>query len=142
LFATWLFSALRQAGWAPASVYVVHVVAARGFRAYQRFPQFDVPMHLLGGVAIAYFFHTAALNGARLGCLAPYHRLTHLILVFGLTCAAALGWEFWEFLSDRYLGSHSLGDRNDTLLDLLLGVLGGVSFLIAATWLGNRDRRS
>jgi hypothetical protein len=130
----WIVQTLRRAGWAPAAVFAAHVVASKGFDAYRHVPHFDVPMHLLGGVAIAYFFHAGSRLGSAAGVLAPYHRLTHGLLVFGLTCATAVFWEFAEFLADRYLGTNMQGgDLNDTLLDLLLGMCGGLA-LLAAAW--------
>ena len=128
--AAWLWSTLWQAGWAPAAVFVLHRVAS-GLRAYDHYPDLDVPMHLAGGVAIAYFFHTASVNGSRRRVLGPYHRLTHVILVFALVGTAAVCWEFAEFLSDRYLGTNAQGGSlDDTLKDMALGMVGGAGFLV------------
>jgi hypothetical protein len=132
-----LAQTLRDAGWAPAAVFVLHLVAARVFNAYRRFPDLDIPMHLLGGIAIAFFFHKTFLNASRLQLLPPYHRLNHIALAFGFTCAAAVFWEFAEFLSDRYLGTNAQGDDlRDTLFDMLLGISGGS--LCLAIILGRR----
>jgi di/tricarboxylate transporter len=50
------------------------------------------------------------------------------VIVLGLTCAATVFWEFAEFLSDRYLGTHAQGALDDTLSDMLFGILGGTAF--------------
>jgi hypothetical protein len=133
---------LRQAAWAPIAVFLAHAAASKGFDVYDRYPDFDVPMHLLGGVAIAYWFHVASLRGSDFGVLGRPHRLTHCLLVFGMTCVAAVFWEFAEFLSDHYLGTGMQGgDLNDTLLDLLLGLVGGCVFLVGA-WIAGRLPRA
>jgi hypothetical protein len=130
LFALWLLRTLRDAGWAPASVFGIHVLASRVFGIYARFPNFDVVMHLLGGAAIAYFLHVMALHGSQCRVLGPYHRRSHVLLIFAWTCTAAVFWEFAEWLSDRYLGSHAqMGDLDDTLKDILMGMVGGTLFL-------------
>jgi di/tricarboxylate transporter len=54
------------------------------------------------------------------------------LLAFGLTCAAALFWEFGEFISDQYRGIHVQQGLGNTMRDLLLGTLGGIVFIIAA----------
>jgi hypothetical protein len=129
-FSSWALRTLRDAGWAPTAVFGLHLLASRVFHIYARFPGFDVPMHLFGGAAIAFFFHTAALHGARRQVLGPYHRLSHLALVFSWTCTAAVFWEFGEWFADHYLGSHAQnGDLDDTLKDILVGIAGGSVFL-------------
>lgn len=50
------FPFLIEAGWFPSLVFLLHCVLSLAFDAYDRAPSLDVPMHLLGGVAIAYFF--------------------------------------------------------------------------------------
>lgn len=138
----WLARTLRDAAWAPMLVLAFHLIASKIFDAYSAWPDLDVPMHLIGGIASAYWFHTASLHGSACSVLGPFHRLTHCLLVIGLTCAAAMGWEFAEFLSDRYLGTRmQCGDLNDTLLDMFLGMVGGIAFLTAA-WTRGRLKPS
>lgn len=51
-------------------------------------------------------------------------------LVWGLVNTTALLWEFAEFFSDRVLGSSCQLSLEDTLMDLFLGMLGGMLFLL------------
>ncbi len=96
----------------------------------------DIPVaglrrvHLLGGVATAYFFHRLCINASRFGILGPYHAVTHFALVFGLVCSATVFWEFAEFFSDRLFGTHAQLSNQDTMIDLLLGISGGTAFLL------------
>jgi hypothetical protein len=126
---SWVALTLWQAAWAPVVVYLLHVVAVRGFNAYERWPPLDRVMHVLGGAAIAYFLHTASRNASRCGILGPFHYLTHVALVFSFTCTAAMFWEFYEFATDRFYGLNGQADVHDTIMDMFFGTVGGLVFL-------------
>jgi hypothetical protein len=128
LFA-WVALTMWQALWVPVAVVLAHVVATWGFDAYEHWPSLDRIMHVLGGIAIAFFFHTAARNASACGILGPYHRLTHAALVFSFTCTAAMFWEFFEFATDRYYGLNGQTDVHDTIMDMFFGTVGGLVFL-------------
>jgi hypothetical protein len=128
-FLSWSLDAVRRGGWPAIAVFTVHVIASRGLHAYLRFPSLDIPMHFLGGAAIAYFFHRASLAASSHGIVGPSPAGTHSVLVFALTSTAAVFWEFAEFLTDRYFGTHAQLGLDDTLSDMLLGICGGITFL-------------
>jgi len=71
-------------------------------------------MHLLGGMALAYFIGGAGFR--RRVC-------------FLLTLAGALAWELAEAMSDARLGTAMTHGVADTLRDLLFGCLGAAWFL-------------
>ena len=127
----WFLSALLQAGWAPTAVFLFHAFASRVLRLYEDHPASDVAMHALGGIAIAFFFWRAGLLAAGAGVIGAINRTGLSVMVFGLTCAAAVFWEFGEYLSDRYLGTRAQLGLDDTLGDMLVGIVGGVAFLAA-----------
>lgn len=123
---------LRQAGWAPALVFLLHLFLSRGLNAYLRYPPIDIPMHYLGGVAVAFFLSRCfAAVPAEMLC-GRARRVIEFVCVAGLTTTAAVGWEFAEFFSDKFFGTHAQLGLEDTLLDLALGMIGGVSYLIVA----------
>ena len=125
----WSIESVRRGGWPAMTLFSIHVVAVQGFDAYEQFPPLDIPMHFLGGVVIAYFFHRASLAASRHGFLGPFHPVTRTILVFALTCTATVFWEFSEFLTDRFFGTHAQLGLDDTLGDMLLGICGGIALL-------------
>src|SRR5262249_14118241 len=131
---SWAGRTLARTAWAPIAVVVIDFVAGMKFGAYLRFPNFDFPMHLLGGAAIAYVFHTASTLGSRNNWLAAYHRLPPVALVFGWVTVTAVFWEFFEYLVDHALHTRMGGDVDDTLGDLAMGLTGGATFLLVA-WL-------
>jgi len=125
----WIVSTTREAAWAPLLVFGLHVLASRVFHAYALVPALDIPMHFLGGVAIAFFYHRASINASAAGLQAPLQASTHRLLVFSLTGTTTVFWEFAEFISDRYFGTHAQLGLQDTLGDMLLGIAGGLFFL-------------
>ncbi len=90
-------------------------------------------MHILGGLAIAFFLWAAYSIAARTGTFGRPNSTVIAALTFTSTAACAVFWEFAEYLSDRYLGTNTQKGLEDTLLDLLLGLVGGAIF-VAAAW--------
>lgn len=128
-----LVESLYKAGWAPILVFVAHMVLWQGVGAYETFPPLDAPMHILGGLAIAFFLWTAYSIAARIGTFGRPNSTVIATLTFTSTAACAVFWEFAEYLSDMYLGTNTQKGLEDTLLDLLLGFVGGAIF-VAAAW--------
>jgi hypothetical protein len=126
-------AALREwlaGAWAPSLVFSIHMVIDKGFHVYKDHPNADIPMHLVGGFAIAYFFlccWRAAIARGHAG--RPTAAVT-LAMIFALTCSAAVFWEFGEYLSDWMLSTHVQVDMDDTLSDMLFGILGGIPMAI------------
>lgn len=115
---------MRAAGWAPIAVFLLHMVlVATG--AYAAYPSLDIPMHLGGGIVIAYFFAESLAVAVRAGLLGAPNRLAVAVMVLGCTCAAAVGWEFAEWAYDQFFSVRDARGYHDTLLDMALGVLGG-----------------
>ena len=121
---------LTRAGWAPLSVFLLHVFISRVLNGYILYPPLDIPMHFFGGVAMAYFLSKcfAALPG---DALAPTLRpLAELVFVVSLTTTASVLWEFAEFASDSLFGTRAQLGLDDTLLDMALGIAGGASWVL------------
>jgi hypothetical protein len=138
----WINQSVREAAWAPLSVFVVHLVALGVFDAYSRMASLDIFMHFIGGLVMAFFFHRSSINASLFGVIGPHHPITHRLLVFTATCAVAVFWEFFEFVSDQTLGTHSQAGLQDTLADLLFGVIGAGSFTLWNLVFGRYSERS
>jgi hypothetical protein len=117
-------------GWAPLAVFVAHLLAAHVFLLYQRWPPVDIPLHLFGGLAIAFFFSRSFQAVPGDGVRPDRRALLELLLVGSLTATAAVFWEFWEFASDHLLGTAFQSGLNDTMKDLAIGIGGGAVFLL------------
>lgn len=136
----WVALSLWQAGWSPGLVLAVHTLAVVAFDGYRRVPSLDVAMHFAGGVAIAWFFHRTSINASRYGVIGEFHPVTHVVLVGSLVCVAALVWEFAEFVLDRLFGTHYQPGLADTMVDLLLGMIGGAALVAAVVLTGGPSR--
>jgi hypothetical protein len=125
------------AGWAPVTVLVLHSVLGRSFGHE---PFVDPIIHFSGGVAAAFFFRYASVvAGSLLG--AP-NDLAKDLMAFGLTVTVALLWETGEFASDVWLGTHIQHDVANTMRDLILGMGGGASYVLAARVVRFERRRT
>ncbi len=125
----------RSALWAPLAVFVTYVVLSLAFNGYQRMPGLDIPAHVLGGMAIAFFFSRLLDILGDYTIIDRVDGLLRAIFLIALTATAAVLWEFAEYISDHSFGTQTQGGLEDTLLDMLLGILGGfamVSFLLLA----------
>lgn len=133
----WAITSLRRAAWAPLLVFAIHVVGLWGFDIYSRFPEFDIPMHFAGGFVIAYFFGVCYREASHRSLLGQPSAVVFPPMILGLTSLVAVVWEFAEFIADHQFGVHTQPSLADTLLDLLMGLLGGVVWIV---W--NRRRPS
>jgi hypothetical protein len=135
-YSRWLKATLSEAGWAPSLVFIVHEDVHVAFKAYDRYPPLDRPFHFLGGVVIAFFLSRASFNASRFGVIGPFQLTAHVALVASLVCSATVFWEFAEYVYDRLFGTRHQLSLNDTLLDMLLGIIGGWVFLVMSAWAG------
>src|SRR5688500_274134 len=121
-----------RAGWFPTLVFLLHVFISRVVNGYILYPPLDIPMHFLGGVAIAFFFSRCLAMVPERAISGPPRHLAQALLVFSLTGTATVFWEFAEFFSDRLFGTRAQLGLEDTLLDMALGVAGGLAYLLSA----------
>jgi len=134
-----LFQSLKIAGWAPSSVFGLHLVLVCGLDAYSAVPGIDIPMHFVGGMAMAYFLWTAFHLAGGAGMLGQPNLLAIAVLAFTSTVATAMFWEFAEYLSDQLVGTFSQPSLEDTLLDMLLGTI-GAALVVGAMWFRQASR--
>lgn len=113
-------------------VFAVHVIALGAFDAYSRIAKLDLFMHFIGGAVMAFFLHRTSINASLIGVIGPLHPITQRLLVFTATCTVALFWEFAEFIADQTLGIHSQAGLEDTLGDLVFGVIGAGAFILSS----------
>lgn len=118
----------------PTIVLVVHMIAWKIFKIYAIYPNLDIPMHYIGGLAIAYAASRtlAYLEDEKL--ISRLNKTILLITIFSLTATATVFWELAEFLGDRYLDLHVQPSLANTMQDQFMGLLGG------ATWTAIFDK--
>jgi hypothetical protein len=121
---------LVRAGWAPLSVFLLHVFISRVINGYILYPPLDIPMHFFGGVAMAYFLANS-FRALPEDALARWlRRIAEGVFVVSLTATSSVLWEFVEFTSDTFFGTHAQLGLEDTLLDMAMGIIGGLSYAL------------
>jgi uncharacterized membrane protein YjdF len=114
---------LREAAWAPAGVVLLSVIAIGS-------PYADAlywPLHFLGGAALAFFFFEALRIAREL--IGAVQVRARYVFAFALACTVAIFWELAEFAVDEIAGTQLQEDLWDTMVDLLLDLLGAAAGL-------------
>jgi hypothetical protein len=122
-FLTWILAILREAAWAPLSVFAVYLVA-RSFRLFKLFPPMDIPTHFLGGIVITYFYRVAIRHSQKLVGEIPFP----IQILFAITCTGTttILWEFYENILDFFFDTGMVRGVEDTIVDLFVGLLGAL----------------
>ena len=128
-----VFAAVRRYGWFPLAVFLAHEFCSHVVDGYARWPAIDVPMHFLGGCAMAYFLAGALRTFQNRALLRAPEPILRLVLIFALVGTIAVFWEFAEWISDHVFGTNcQMNDLDDTLLDQLMGLVGAAAYLLAS----------
>lgn len=114
----------------PLLIFALHLLAIRlGF--YALIPNFDVPMHFAGGMAIA-------AMGIQLNNLFEKNKLVayksqviRAVFLLAIVASAAMLWEIGEFLADQLLKVSLQFSLFDTMKDMILGLIGGSIVVIS-----------
>ena len=112
-------------------VFVVGVFVSGLFGWYVLIPHIDKVFHFSGGLALGWFF--CLFLGVRNLPIASWKKI---LIVVSATCFVAVCWEYAERLSSLYAPHYAPwlyhwfngGDLDDTLLDILAGMMGGLVF--------------
>lgn len=114
----------------PLLVLAIHLMADV-FSWYEKIFWLDMPMHFIGGMAIAmssfYFLKYAEVSSKQVGI-----KLLTLLLILALTALAAIAWEILEFGMDRIFSTTLQPSVYDTMKDLAFGLIGGAVVGIVA----------
>lgn len=106
-----------------ATLAVLHILLLR-FYLYWRHEWLDIPMHLFGGSIVALgVFAAGDLN------VPFFKRLRRFMPVMLTVLFVAVVWEVYEYLIVYQMGENYVAD---TILDLLMGLTGGVIGLVVA----------
>ena len=119
----WIRVTLRAAAWAPLSIICFYVIAL-ALHWFDLFPPLDIPSHLLGGVAITYFYRSAIKNSQSIVGDIPLP--IQILLAFTCTGTTIIFWEFYENLLDLFFGTHVVRGLEDTIMDMFLGLTGAL----------------
>jgi hypothetical protein len=95
-------------------------------KSYFIFPWLDIPLHFIGGASIAYSGILLLRNFPEYICIK--NEIVKILILVSFVCLFAILWELWEFLLGNFLMIDLFvqGSLEDTLLDLFLGLCGGI----------------
>jgi hypothetical protein len=123
----WIGATLREAVWAPVSVFGFYLVGLI-FGWYDKFPPLDIPTHLMGGVSITYFFRSAIRNSQKYLDNIPV--LIQNLFAFTCTGTTIILWEFYENAFDFLFGTSMVRGLEDTVVDMFVGLTGALIFTV------------
>ena len=120
----------------PVFVLVTHIFLLF-FNIYRIFPWLDIPMHFIGGasLSITYFL---ILQFSQKENYLRINSFFKVLFIFALVSLTAVFWELFEFSVEFISGWNLQGNLEDTMLDLFLGMLGG---LFTAIFLESQVKR-
>lgn len=113
----------------PTLLFCLHLVMVF-LGIYERYPWLDIPMHVLGGVFIAYSFNLAVTYFQERKLLSELNILSRIVFLFTLTSTAAVIWELGEFTIDFFFSTNAQASVEDTILDMFLGLVGGTALIV------------
>jgi hypothetical protein len=121
----WIFTTLREAAWAPLSIFVSYALGLT-FQLFKLFPPLDIPFHFLGGFVLTFFYRSVIRNSQKLVGEIPLP--VQVLFALTATGTTAILWEFYENLLDFFAGTHMVRGLQDTIMDLFLGLFGALVF--------------
>jgi len=124
---TWIVDTLREAAWAPLSVLGFYALGLT-FHLFKLFPPLDIPVHFMGGVVITYFYRVAIRQSQNVVGAIPVP--VQILFAFTCTGTTTIFWEFYENLLDFFVGTHMVRGLQDTIVDLLVGLLGALALTL------------
>ncbi len=99
-------------------LFLVNLIAMQ-MHFYYIFPWFDILTHVMGGFSLGVL--SLIISGAWEGKYHSGHIILSILLV---TLAGGIGWEAIEFNLDRFLGAGLQMGVIDTLLDIVMDLVG------------------
>jgi len=107
----------------PLVIFLLHTLILVPFGIYKLFNWMDMPMHFLGGCAIAYSF-ILVLRKVKEKVIIN-DRFFEILIIISLVGLSAILWEFYEFIMDIVLLT-PINSLKDTLCDFLFGLVGAL----------------
>ncbi len=120
---SWILVTMREAAWAPLIVFSVYLFCLI-IGLYDLYPNLDIPTHILGGIAITYFYRSAIRNSQQLLGEIPFP--VQVLFAFTCTGTTIIFWEFGENIVDFVFHTHNVFGLFDTLKDMFDGLLGAL----------------
>lgn len=139
-----LWQSCLHYGWMAVLLFASHIIFTLT-HSYRYYHFLDIPLHLFGGIAFAMLISGGLITLSEHKLMQKPEPLLMAILVFSLTCTAAIFWEFSEWIMDHTISSNCQQGRDDTMRDLFLGTLGSAIYVITKltlNWRNNNEPKA
>lgn len=112
--------------WLPVLIFFFNT-SPLAYYLYATQSLFDVFMHVLGGLAIAYMF-TVMIDVFKMSWWKQIPLLWKIIIIAGFVILFGVAWEWYEFLSDIFYQTNHQPSLTDTMYDMLFDLSGALVF--------------
>ena len=110
----------------PIIALIIHLVLSVT-RAYKTITWIDIPMHLIGGITIGMLYTKILFRFRKKEHLGRINKKLFFLFTISLVALTILTWEFLEFGIDNLLNIHTQSGLTDTMVDMFLSFIGGIS---------------
>lgn len=110
----------------PISVYVLNIFLTK--YGYYQADWLSPIMHLLGGFVLAWSVYLFYNLGQDSGFLSKLKTFELILMLVGVVAISSVLWEVHELLLDIYLDTNYIPGAQDTIEDLIMGLVGGLIF--------------
>jgi hypothetical protein len=121
----------------PAIILLLHIFAMK-FYFYSSIPHLDIPMHFMGGMAMATSAILLINYVEKIKIITIKNNFVRAIILVTFVSAIACYWEIYEFIFDTFWGSSLQMGVFDTMKDLLIGITG--SIIVITSWSFGKKR--
>ena len=115
----------------PFVLLILHIYMARVLHLHAILWWLDSVEHLLGGILITHSYYLLIRYSNDKQLLPRIPKSIMLILLFTMTGTTTVLWEFAEYTLDYYFDLRMQAGVADTMLDMFLGIVGGVIVILA-----------
>ncbi len=122
----------------PLIVFAIHV-PFYFLGVYNKIEMADIPMHFVGGAAVGFSFSLMLKIAEARKFLREIHNALSFLFVLSLVALTAVIWEFAEYIVSMMTGLILQNGFDDTMADLLFGLIGApFGYLIAQNGLNKQ----
>ncbi len=115
----------RTVAWGLLVVGVMASAASSFFNLYAKIWWFDEVLHLellfALTLLVGLYGYGTVLTGAR------DHGLLLIVTIAGLGIALGAVWEVWEWVYDQFVRPNAILGKTDTIVDLIMGIIGAAA---------------
>lgn len=110
----------------PIIVFGVHILLSKTVDMYGLFPWIDIPMHFVGGMTMTTTLIMLYKALQHINVIPQMHVAITKLFLFTAISTITIFWEFAEFSTDVFFGTHAQVNIPDTMKDMFLGMMGGL----------------